>query len=680
MPEQKKAETKRSVDAPNYSDDEKDFIALVSGQAEQSRSQREQSHVELDGMSYTEYWVSNAKAANSYLRPRRNREDVRITSGITEEKKDTLLSNILNYDFSAQVESFDEKNFHVVELGDIMADLIRKSRQLESPRYDQKRIIIYDELFSQGNVFVEDRQFEYIIPQKDLTKMGTELKDMQWAKRIDKVYKSLESDVKCGLNVYLGNIRQSNIRLQPFIFYKRYITRPEAESLYGNWERWKNVPYDTVRMIDDSVDARDYNNYLLSEYKDGLVEEVIYQCRWTNNFAIFLNKVPMFPVKREKGVLHTMPLSSLSGESEYTIVKGDLRPIPNFAYCKSIPAKTKIDQKLFDEFLQALILKTRKSYKPPYANNTGYQIPPSIWYPGTIHDGINPEKLQEIGDNKGVTPAEFDAMKFIKGIIDDKSLNPIMEGKQQGGKQPARTALLQQRQSQIKMGLAIMGVVNLEYGLQELRLRNIMKYYTDPVDDRIIKVRDSFGQLKEKKVKGYQSFTVGATIDDGEKGNRIVKFLSEDEMPEDDQVGAEEELRTQITGKKTKINVVNVDMLQKMKFTHYLDIQPRENDYSELKAAMFEESAIKLKNMFPNLIQRTGDEYLARKIAINAHMDPDKLLAADQQQPMGQPMGNPAEQQPEEGGNQGNEPPRDISSKLKLSQPSKPTINTMARM
>lgn len=618
---------KSEIQAPKLSDDELLFRSQIISEIENARNQREKSHAEFDDQTFTQYWESNAKAANSYIPPKVNEFDVRTTTGTTKEKGNTVLSSLLNFNLEPVIEGYDKDNLAIYDLGIAMQDLIRKSRKVETPEYDFKRILIYNELIAQGTVFVEDTQVEFRLPTKtvkDFEFIDGKFSDFSWEEGIDKVYKSCETNLINNLSVYLGNIKEFELSKQPYVVVRRLITRSEAQSLYGSWSRWENVPKKVTKAVDNGDDGIKYNTWTLEELEKDLVEEIKYYNKWTNDFMIMLNGVPMFPVKRDsKGRLGTFPLSSVLGVCDYPLAKGDIEPISrHFAYSKSIPAKTKVDQQVFDEMLKAIILKTRKSYQPPMANNTGKTLSRKIFYPGTIHNGVNPDKLQEIGSNVGVSPAEFNATEFIKRIIDSKSVSPVLEGQSVTGQQTAREIIESKQQSMIKLGITILGVVNLEKRLAKLRLLNILKYWTAPIDSKIVELKDGV----KKTVSTYRTESVDSEFEDGKTGERIIDFT--EELPHENQIMAEERLLEGVRGKPVRKIYLNPKELKAVDYFWHIEVNPTEKNTSSLKLAQFDEYIQKILAMFVPLGKVPNIDYLAERQAILQGEDPRKIWSA----------------------------------------------------
>jgi hypothetical protein len=137
-----------------YTTEEIGYRDYLIRKFETANTVRGESYSELDDMDYQTYYESNAKAGNSYVRPKKNAQDTRIVTGTTLEKENTLLSAILNYNFSPNIEAFDKNNYPVMRLGENMTDMVNKSYEMEE--YDAKRPLIYKEALDQGTWYVEE--------------------------------------------------------------------------------------------------------------------------------------------------------------------------------------------------------------------------------------------------------------------------------------------------------------------------------------------------------------------------------------------------------------------------------------------------------------------------------------------------------------------------------------------
>ena len=648
---------------PDYTDEEMKYRSLWISRLENSVEQRTQPWTEFNDLTYDEWYISNQKAANAYAPPKKNRQDVRTVTGTTREKKNTLISATLNYNFAPDIQSYDEYDLPVIELGKTMEDMVSRSRQIESPSYDSKRELIYTELFDQGTVFVWEKCTEHRESVKKLTgKFNPQnLADLKWSTRIGRIQKILESELLAGPMVYLGNMKEFFLEFQPYVSIRKIRTRQEAQAIYGDWERWKNVPFklnslnpqtETVGLTSNG--SATYQSWRMVELDQDLCEEVWCMDKWNNELQIFLNGTMMLPIR--------YPLSELLGESEYPLAKGDAEPISRyFAYSRSIPSKTKVNQILIDEMFRGVILKTRKSYQPPVGNMTGQTLSPKIWAPATIHDGVDPDKIKEIGVNQGVTGAEMQGFNLIKQMIDESSVSPVFEGQQGQHKATAREVMQLQQQSIMRLGLTIYGVVEMEKKLAWMRLKNIIKNWADPIDEDFEETKDKV----RNKVKKFRVESIDTTFEDGKKGVRMVEFTDQ-ELPESGQVQAEEELLSETRRVKVRKIYFNVNEFKNLKYRWHIEINPQPKDTNELKAAVFMEQVTQGMTMFgPSSFNM---EYLKEQWATLNRLNPEKVLMKAQPQQMmpASPQGMPP---------QGGAP---LSAQLMPKPMPKPSINAMA--
>jgi hypothetical protein len=643
---------------PIYTEDEIKYRDFLIKRMEYSNNERDKNYTELDDMNVTTYYDTNARAANSYVRAKQNVEDTRIVTGTTQEKVGTIISNALNYKFGPNMEAFDKDDKIVYTLGEHMEDMITKSREIEE--YETERALIYKEFFDQGTCYVEEVWEEPTIKQKKLNKLTwseeAKISDIKWETRLKKSQGKCKANLLNGKMVYLGNYREFYMDKQPYIFTAIQEPRAKAEAIYGAWERWQYVPDQIVKTaLTEENQEYTYGDWSLDQVGEDKVEIIKYQDVFNNDFMIMINGVMMLPAG--------FPLEAISPGGGYNIAKGDSEPIGRyFALSKSIPAKTKVDQAVFDEMLRLIILKTQQSFKPPMANNTGRTLSKRIFYPGQITSNIDPGELQPLIDARGVTNSEFNAVNFIKGILDSKSISTMMEGQQSKGSQTATEISELKRQSLLKLGLSILGIVNLEKKLCELRLYNILDKWTQAVD---VNIDETKGELKNK----YKTISVNTDLEDGQDGRKIIEFTTDEEKlgrsPE--QIMAEEDILSSARGETVRKIYMNPEILSSYKYNWFINITPIEKQGNDLDRVLFTQNIAEGFQLFGP--QAFNMDYLKEQWAIKTKLDPDKALMKQQEaQAMQQQMAQP--QTPT------STIARDIQAPAR-SQVAKPSINTL---
>lgn len=591
-----------------YSEEEQSYYAYLIQRLELARKNRELNHAQFNDMTYTEYYNSNEKAANSYIRPKVDEDDTRIVTGTTEEKDKSILATVLNYNLEPNIVAFNQDNQVLRELGTTAEALIKKSREIED--YDLKRELIYKELFDQGTCFVSEEWIEKICIRKDIEELdfseGVKISGAKWQDRLEKVYAECSATLLKGLNVYLGNIYEFNLAKQPYLFTSEQIPYSQAKQIYGKWERFEYVPKTFTKMPTMSGDDNTFNLwYTVADVREGFVDVVKYQDQDNDEYMILLNGVMMLPIK--------FPLPWKY--KKFSIAKGDVEPISQFfAYSKSYPAKTKVDQAVLDEFLKLIILKTRKSFTPAYANNTGQVLSKKILMPGKFTEGINPAQLIPIGDSNGVSNSEFATYQFVKSMIDSKTVHPSFEGAEPSGNPTATEIIELKKQSMVKLGLAMYGIISLEKQLAWLRLQNIFDNWTKKQDEKVDTAKGSLRNV-------YKKVTVEGDID-GRQGQKMIEFVDdyEDRTPESI-YKEEEEMSKEYPVQKIYLKT---DELLSIRKNFYITVNPTEKYSDQLDRVLFTQQVTEGYNLFGP--QAFNTDYLKRQWALKNKHDPDKIF------------------------------------------------------
>lgn len=597
------------ANAVKYSPEELEYFGALTIRLEDAKNDREGEQVEFNDMSYQEYYDSNLKAANSYIPPKRNKSDTRVVTGTTEEKENTLLSAILNYNLESNVMAFDEFNMEVEGLGKDFADLIKKSREIEG--FDYKRPLIYKELLDQGTCFVEEQWVEETKIQKKLTNVnwdnGIKVRQIKWKEEEVDGAKMCETRLLRGDKVFLGNINEFSINKQPYIFTVDKIPYSEATAIYGNWDRFEYVPKNFTDIV--GAPESDYRPWILDNGEDDMVEVIKYQDKYANEYMIILNGIMMLPVG--------FPLSAIQPRGEYTIAKGDVYPISQFfAYSKSIPAKTKVDQEVLDEMMKLIVLKTRKSFMPPYANNTGRILSEKNFMPGSIVNQVDANKIQPIGDVNGPSLAEFNAFQFIKNLVDEKSVSPVFSGDVSKGEQTATEVLEVKKQQMMKLGLVIWGVIMLEKQLAWLRLYNILSHWTKAV-------KEEYDPITKKVEAQYRREVMDTEVEENQVGKKIIEFSPEASNITPEQIMEEEAMLEERY--RMPVRKVYVDtLIEDAPLQWYITVSPTEKSNDALEQVMFKQNIQDAITLFGP--QAPNYEYLKKRFATLSRQDPEKFF------------------------------------------------------
>jgi len=632
------AVNQEAAEMPSYSDVEEQQISAIQIRLFKAQQARDTSHPELNDQTYIENYENNERIANTFVKGKKFEGDIKIASGTVEQKMFSVLAEVNRLSLSPQVLAFDEDEEEMASLGLAMTDVLFETAKKE--RDDEKLLIRQMELLKQGTVFVQEmwtKRWKKYKTGVDKSKIG-KFQGVDWTEKLKLCWDGPERNILYAPGVYLGNIKEIDSKKQPYIFTHKLTSYEEAKSRYGMkdddgndvWERWKYVPRErTTRMTNVSEMANSMNKaWTLTTIGEGEVEEVHYQDKFNDEYQIFLNGIPQLPVG--------FPLSVISPGGEYNIDYQVYQFInPFFAYGRSFVQKVKEQSDILDELLKLLIIKTRKSIHPPYANSSGRVISSRVLMPGRITMGIDAGSLQAIGqEGQGVISSEFQMYQLLQNNIDENTVSKQFTGSQGKAGQTATESNILQAQAQKVLSLTIFSAMNLEMKIGYLRLWNVLENYFEPYDTR-------FNETK-KDIEEIFRRTVRKDVDlenDGRGIRQIIPTMGE--LPPSSQVREEElyegmpaEGEGMSLRRATRSDVglppvnkiyLNPERLKKAKIAWYIDVDTREKETSNVEKLMFREELADL-SLLMNMGARPKMEELQAQHALIWNRRKDKMF------------------------------------------------------
>jgi hypothetical protein len=595
------------VEKPKYSDDEITYFGRLRTKMQKAQTNRDQSHEEFNGMDYETYYYANERLANTYIAPKKNREDTNFQTGVVRQKLFALLAPITNLNLAGDISAFDREGLKIQAIGNAMEDVMLKTNELDND--EEKKNLRHYELLKQGTIFVEELWDEKRQKVKKMKGRWDGTLEQTWNTRIKKAFSRPTRKIIPGINVYLGDISKYDISEQPFIFTIDVVPYSEAEAMFGTWERWKNVPKKVVRTSESVNDVS--KDWTLLETNEEYVEILRYQDKWNNEFAVVLNGVLMTPVG--------LPLPW--GYDDYNIAQQNLEPIrSNFAYGKSLVSRLRNKSALLDEMIRLGILKTQKSLIPPKFNLTGRVISGRTFMPGKINHGIDPRMILNADDKEiqGVTQAEMAMIKEIKESVDNESVSPTFQGQEGQSNQTATEVIELQRQAKLMLGLTIFAISMLEWKLEWLRLQNILANWFKPEDSIVDEAR---GQLKDK----YRQVSVDRPIEGEGMGRRIV--VPSKEIPTPEAIMMAEDALTEQQGMPVRLTFLDPDEVCSSKVVWQIVVRPKEKTSSEMQKLMFR-AFMQDAQLFGPMLDM---DYLAEEFANTWQRDPTKVFKGKDQ-------------------------------------------------
>lgn len=612
-------EIKDIIEPPKYEDKEELYLKGLRKRMEIARNNRDTNHPEFDGMDFVTYYNLNERLANTYIEPKKNKEDSNFQSGTIRTKLFALLSSVVNLDLSGDISALDKNGMKIQALGDAMEDVMLKTNELDGD--DEKKMIRQYEILKHGTVFVEEVWDERSKKEKKIEgKFTGKLNDVKWTTKIKKAFAKPSRNLIPGLNVYLGDITKYNIIDQPYILTVDTMPYAEAELIFGEWERWANVPKEIKTATELNANKSFSSGWQLLNTDEGQVEIIRYQDKWNNEFAVLLNGVLMTPVG--------LPLPW--GYEDYNIAQQNLEPIhAKFAYGKSLVFKIRNKVAILDEMMRLAVLQTQKAFMPPYTNISGRILSNRVLMPGKISHGIPPNTLVPINEHEaqGVTQAELAMIQELKTSIDTETTSPSFQG-QPGQKNQTATEIIElQRQAKQMLGLTIFSISMLEWKLEWLRLQNLLKNWFQPQDSVMDEAR---GELQNQ----YRQTTVARPVEGQGMGIRMT--IPTTKIPPPEAIMQAEDIYSKEQGMPIRFIFLNPEEVVSAKLQWQITVIPREKRTSEVQKLMSRAFLADAQIFGPML----NMQYLGEDFATTWQKDPTKLfkspekMAQEQQQQM----------------------------------------------
>lgn len=633
-----------------YTKDEKEYYKALSNELWQAVRLLEYGLAEYDDRTYQQQYDENRKADLGYNEPATKDDIAKVTTGLTREKVTTIESTVLGMNLQPNITAFDKSNYLIAGLGQQMEGLVKKTRELE--HYDEKRKDIYRELIAQGEVYVEEDFVERLIVSKEDTNWTPTMKISEYKNDNKPIYDvEAKAEVKLHLGKYVltSSMTEKEINNNALVATYEEVDRSEAESVYGKWDRWEYVPLQVDNTTPFSQNTNyqfgsDYiwNTYPVAKGKVGITK--VYH-RFKNRYMIIINGVMMLPIH--------FPLTKRSPSGLIPIAKGVGETIPNFRSGKGIPAKTRVDQKLYDTLWRAMAGKAWQSFRPALGTRAGNILTDAIVKSNTITAGVKQGDIFTILPTQllSLNNSDISMFQLAKEVINEKSVTDSYAGQAGSGNQTATEIVNQQKQTMLKLTDIIDGIRQLEKRLIHLRIANIVTNYTKSETTSLTldveEVVEGVKTMTKKvvKEKKYKRYTIDDKTEEGRDGYNIVEMHGNDfKRPSPrEQIKAEDKLSEKY-GRPTRVGYMNADLLRELQIIWNVSVIISPEEDTQMELIMFLDNLTRVANLIG--IDRFNIDTLTTEIAIKMGQDPDKLFKTSEEteqnmmQLMNQAQGN----------------------------------------
>lgn len=547
---------RRELDRDTYQppEDWKKMVEFHRQRLELAKQARNTPDHNFDNLTFIQDFYSNLDAANSYLRPKRNDDEVRVVGGTTEKRLESIVNELESMNYQHEIHAYDQTDAMIEGLGRAMEDCVTRTNQLEEDE-DLVNDIIW-ELCSQRAVFIEE-----ILE----TKRVGEAKLRQCRRR-----------VRSSLEVIVGDPTMPYylFQEQPFIAVYDRMSLSTAKQFFGHYKNFKYVR--GGQDLSTDVYGSDIT-FRLGILQQDEVEVVKYMSVTDNEYQIYINGVPMLEPGTKLPFQYPFPRYPLS-------VAIPKRMGHHVFWGRPITAALKYLQALNDETVRNIIRKFRQAIEPPRAVMSSERIyPRDIYDPGRISYGVNADALKPLTSHVGITDAETTVLSMIRQMQDELSARGDLQLGSSAGKKQSATAVVEQQKQAVKMlGQLVLAYSSLVRQMTKNRIYNIIESFEKP--DEVFDVATG------KFVKQFRRFTLkDQPLDNGKSGDSVVQFIDSDLTQEQHEAIDDMEEQFAEEGKPVRLTAVNIKKLKKMSINWWVTVVSKPKDNDDLHKLMFKD-------------------------------------------------------------------------------------------
>lgn len=530
--------------------------------AENANIAREQSHHYFDDMTYLQDYRANEDACNTYLRPKKNKADVRVNTATSEKKVDALLNELLAMNIQPEVRAHDMYDNEIKYLGKDIEGAVVRTNQIE--REDDMLEDTFRELIGQRAIFVKEVAVKRYIKNKNYPGGGYYIT-------------RLEKRLVSGKKIYLGNITIPAYRFNDQPYYVEYdrVDWDLAQSMYKDNPNLHLAQKGGKMNTSLEFTSLGHAEWRMNNLNDEQAEIIRYKSFVDGEYQEYLNGVPMQPVD-----------APLPWDWEgYDITMVVVKPIsPEFAYGKPPIASAKSLQSLENETIRNLIFKMRQGIQPPVGVLGKKVYSKDIWNAAAVTQGVSANTFSKLIDHDGVTQSEMAMFTQINQITEEFiGVSRATQGLE-GRKEKTATETLEQLRQSIKMmGLVIVAAMRLRTNVTYLRIYSILSEYSKPVGKRL---DSKTNEIRDK----YMNFTLANTdLGEGRRGTKKILFSDRMLTPEERTETYEQEERLAKQGRPTRYRVINVKALCQLPIIWYAVAVQKEKPGSVVDRLMINE-------------------------------------------------------------------------------------------
>jgi len=521
-------------------------------------------------------------------------------------------------------------------LASVALDLpqVRITAQNENSQKDQRRANIIDalvkfsyskqnkeedlffeawELATKGTVVVYDGYLRAKAKKKVITSFDPINGDIETEEQEVVTEDQCASFIVPLMNLFIADYKIYDIQKQPYLCWIEKMNPMEFEN---EFKKYKN--YKEVKTANELTTKGEMDTFFKKEWQDRTTEdEPIEVIRYFNKaedqFTIVANGV----------VLLDSPILLGKKKKWYPFAKSVYEPFAvDFFYGNSLPNTLMGEQDVINSLYNMALDRTYKSMMANLlignANKDDFDLEdPNVGVDTRIYvQDINQVKEMPI---KGMSEPDIKMMDIIGKGLDLTSVDQNQQGVQGRGVTAREVVIANENAKKLK-GIVYMFIVSLWIQKINLRIMNILTYYTKPKVKSVIAEGEG-----ENKIDEYQQFIVeGMEFADGTKGNMGIQVVGNPEqLPSVQELDIQENMHRYRSGEEYELIAMTSDYLDDWQYDVKVESESVYVTDSSITQAKMEDKLRIYSTYFPQFFM-LNQEKLVKDVIIANQDDIDE--------------------------------------------------------
>lgn len=582
---------------------------------------------EFDSESLIQTCRNNRLARNSFLTPVQNDGEVRVVTGTTEGKVDSVFNAVFNQNLEEEIEAYNEHSIEESILGDKLTKIVRRTGQMENE--EDIEASATDELLTMPAVFIQETNtdewyYDRVLSEGEWADVWQfkmpKFKNVGWYRKREPRKVLWTAD-----QVLLADIRIPSrlFQTQPYIIRYRIRTVEDARRVYRHSPRAKfiNGGAPQKQELRGNVESSDWT--FTRKLKNNEVEEITCESVCDDEKQIYLAGVPMLPVG--------CPMLG-NRFQKYDMTMEVMKEIHRkFAYGRPLVSMVKVLQALKDEDFRLAVLQRRQQIWQPIVTKAQAILSKDMWLPAAITYGISKDEVQSLMEKQsGVDNSMQEMIKNeIEQFINVSSLF-------QGADTPNMTAYQaaqQMKQALIMLGHALVARMRMKRNCTYLRLYNILQNMLDPIDTRF---NDYLGTSEDV----YRTYSLRDTdLYDGRVGTEIISFIDRALTPEENATVLKLEADSRAEGRPRGYTFLPAQNLKMAPRMFHVNIYASEKRNSLIEKEVFKQDIKDSLELGAAVGVGVNPDFVTQEWGKRVKIDASKLFVVPQAPALGGPQG-----------------------------------------